>query len=218
MQLEIAYEDNDILICKKKAGVPVETKSLQSRDLVSIVRTYLSEKNGNSYIALINRLDQPVEGLVLFAKTKSMAKELTKQLTAHSIQKSYMAVVTGKPKQTGVLIDYLVKDARKNMPFVANKQVSGAKRAELSYEVIQNTEDMSLLKISLKTGRHHQIRVQFAHMGTPLWGDTKYNEQFLNQRGVFAALCASELCFYHPKTKNKLHVTCEPAGEIFHKF
>lgn len=219
MKEHLIYEDDGILVCRKQAGIPVETKDLRTKDLVSMVRTYLQETTGNSYAAVINRLDQPVEGLVLFAKTKEAAKKLSLQLTSHGMGKNYYAVVTGNlTEEAGELIDYLKKDARKNTSVVVSAQEADAKRAELKYQVIEKREGKTLVKIHLITGRHHQIRVQFAHANAPLWGDTKYNEQFSNQRGVTVALCAYQLSFVHPMKNKKMQFEIKPEGAIFHEF
>jgi len=216
----IVFEDIDILVCHKPAGLATQTGRIGQKDLVSEIKNYLG---GNSYLGLIHRLDQPVEGLLVFAKTAYAAKELSRQLTSNILNKQYFAVVSGKgfPEETK-LEDYLVKDNKTNMSRIAEEKENGAKRAELWVKTVTyNAEnDMSLLEISLVTGRHHQIRVQMANAGFPLLGDAKYGTEESKQKSKEmevwnVALCAAGLTFMHPKTKKKMEFHTEPKGEIF---
>lgn len=207
MSLEILYEDEEILVCHKPSGVPVQTAKLGAMDMVSQMKNYLK----NPYIAVIHRLDQPVEGVLVFGKTPPAAKELNRQLQqSGGFGKYYQAILIGVPKQSsGVLEDFLVKDAKTNTSKVCKATEVGAKKARLAYEVVETFEHeekkYSLVKIKLDTGRHHQIRVQMANMGCPIWGDTKYGKQE-NQQGIWQkiALCAYRLEFVHPKTKKPM--------------
>ncbi len=207
MNLEILYEDEEILVCHKPSGMPVQTAKLGAMDLVSQIKNYLK----NPYIAVIHRLDQPVEGILVFGKTPQAAKELSKQLQqSGGFGKYYQAILCGEPKvKSGVLEDFLVKDAKTNTSRVCRETDAGAKKARLSYEVTETfeleEEKYSLVKIKLDTGRHHQIRVQMANMGCPIWGDTKYGKQD-NLSGMWQkiALCAYRLEFVHPKTKKPM--------------
>lgn len=210
----ILFEDEHILVCFKPAGVPVQTKSASVPDMESILKNHLmkcaAQTGGRPYLAVIHRLDQPVEGLLVFAKTPEAARKLNSQLQSGGFGKHYKAIVCGTlPAASGVLTNYLVKDGRTNTSRVCDKNTPDAKYAELSYEVLRvcSDTDRTLIRIKLKTGRHHQIRVQMAAAGTPLLGDTKYNPEaaFAKDRrgsanGKQLALCAYRLSFRHPVT------------------
>lgn len=175
--LDIIYEDDQILVCRKPAGLAVQSASFGRRDLESMARTYLMEKNGkaNPYLGVVHRLDQPVQGLVAFAVTPRAAASLSTQLQDGRMKKEYCAVVCGRlPQESGVLVNYLKKEPSGNCSRTAAKGTPGAKRAELSYRVLRECDGLSLVKIILKTGRHHQIRVQMAAAGAPIYGDGKY--------------------------------------------
>lgn len=214
------YEDSDILVCHKPSGLATQTGKVGQKDLVSEIKNYFG---GNAYLGLIHRLDQPVEGLLVFAKTAHAAKELSRQLTSNILNKKYFAVVSGKGFiEETKLEDYLVKDNKTNMSRVAGEKENGAKRAELWVKTVTYNEesDISLLEISLMTGRHHQIRVQMANAGFPLLGDSKYGTEESKQKTKMlavknVALCAAGLTFVHPKTKKKMNFETEPMGEIF---
>ena len=156
---------------------------------------------------------------MVYAKTKEAASLLSRQVKENQMQKMYMAVVCGKPvDNVDNFVDYLLKDTGKNMSRIVEKGISGAKRAELRYQVVDTFKEeelLTLVKIWLITGRHHQIRVQFAGRGLPLWGDHRYNSKFAGQKSI--ALSACELSFLHPKTKKPLTFQMEPEGEIFQK-
>lgn len=220
MNLEILYEDTDIIVCYKPAGIATQTKRMGEQDMESLLKNYL--KGG--YVAVVHRLDQPVEGLLVFAKTPVAAKELNKQLQTDSFGKHYKAVLWGIPKaKAGILEDYLVKDGRTNTSRVASSKEKDAKKARLFYEVPETTTDgdkeISLVKVKLETGRHHQIRVQMSHMGNAIWGDAKYNNQPIpDRRYRQIALCAYRLEFVHPKTRKEMVFEIEPKGEGFGLF
>lgn len=188
--------------------------------MVSLLKNYL--KGG--YVAVIHRLDQPVEGVLVFAKTPFAAKELNKGLQGAGFGKHYKAVLWGIPNQEkATLEDYLVKDGRTNTSRVCDPSEKDAKKAVLSYEVIATGKDdgkgISLVKVKLDTGRHHQIRVQMANMGCPIWGDVKYNTMAVQDRRYRQiALCAYKLEFVHPKTKKKMEFELQPEGEGFQLF
>ena len=218
MNLRILHEDEHVIVCYKPAGIATQTAKMGSQDMESLLKNYLYKKERKMpYIAVIHRLDQPVEGVLVFAKTPFAAKELNKGLQGAGFGKYYKAVVCGIPKeQKATLEDYLVKDGKTNSSRVAAKDEAEAKKAVLAYEVLKQTEDKSLLKIKLETGRHHQIRVQMAHMGCPIWGDTKYNTgENVDKSWKNIALCAYHLEFVHPKTKKKMVFEVEPEGEGF---
>lgn len=209
--LNILYEDNDILVCEKPAGVPVQTRSFGTMDLESMLKNHIfaqSSEKKSPYLAVIHRLDQPVRGLLVFGKSKTAAARLNQQMQTDGFHKYYQAVLCGTltPK-SGILTDYLLKDGRSNTSRVATKNDKDAKYAELSYETLCTNKDhtCSVVKIKLKTGRHHQIRVQMSNAGAPLWGDNKYNKEFVEKRGYYPiALCAYRLELIHPITKKPL--------------
>lgn len=218
MNLRILHEDEHVIVCYKPAGLATQTAKMGAQDMESLLKNYLYKKEKKMpYVAVIHRLDQPVEGVLVFAKTPFAAKELNKGMQGAGFGKYYKAVVCGIPNEKkAVLEDYLVKDGKTNTSRVGKKDEAEAKKAVLAYEVIQQTDDKALLKIKLETGRHHQIRVQMANMGCPIWGDTKYNSaENVDKSWKNIALCAYHLEFVHPKTKKKMVFEIEPEGEGF---
>lgn len=176
MSLSIVEENDNYIIIRKPAGVPTQTAQPGQKDLVSEVSNYLFYKGDNNpRVSVINRLDQPVEGLVLFAKNTKAAAALSKQLNENRIEKYYEAVVYGHMEdKSGRLEDMLVKDSKTNTSRIAKPGEKQAKKAILEYEVIESDDLTDKVRIHLLTGRHHQIRVQFSHIGHPLLGDLKY--------------------------------------------
>ncbi len=221
--LNIFYEDQELIVVKKPVGIESQETHSFSPDLVSEIKKHihhLSTKKEEPYVGVIHRLDKPVGGIMVYAKTKEAASLLSRQIKENQMQKMYMAVVCGKPvDNVDNFVDYLLKDTGKNMSRIVEKGISGAKRAELRYQVVDTFKEeelLTLVKIWLITGRHHQIRVQFAGRGMPLWGDHRYNPKFAGQKSI--ALSACELSFLHPKTKKPLTFQMEPEGEIFQRF
>lgn len=196
--INIVYEDNHLLVVEKPINIPVQEDSSKDLDLLAILKNYLKEKYhkpGNVYLGLVHRLDRPVGGLMVFAKTSKAASRLSEQVRTHKLEKIYYAMVEGKIESKGHLVDYLVKDSKTNMVRVDYN----GKEAILDYELVKYEKEYSLIRISLKTGRSHQIRVQFASRGYPLYGDQRYNKKA--KVGEQIALFAKELSFYHPTTK-----------------
>lgn len=200
--LNILYEDDTILVCLKEAGIATQTKQIGRKDMESMLRTYRMQKGEPSYIGVVHRLDQPVTGVMVFAKTKEAAANLSRQIATKSADKFYYAVTDGLPAQKkGTLEDYLLRDGRMNTSKVVLAKTEGAKRAELSYEVIAQNDKNAILRIKLHTGRHHQIRVQLANAGCPLVGDRKYNfKENMKPSGQQLSLCSYKIAFKHPKT------------------
>lgn len=222
MKTQILHEDKDILVCYKPAGIPTQTKQTMQMDVESELKNYLKGKP----VYVVHRLDQPVEGILVFAKTKEAAASLGKQLSSDEMNKEYQAVVFGSMiEKQGTLVNYLKKEAKGNLSKVVKETDSEAKYAELSYEVIgekemDTEEGISLIKIRLKTGRHHQIRVQLAAVNHPLLGDQKYADEktlaFSRENGIRnVALCAAKLHFIHPSTKEKMEFQITPKGLAF---
>lgn len=190
----ILYEDQHIIVCQKAAGMPVQTARMSQMDMESALKNYLQ----SPYLAVIHRLDQPVRGVLVFGKTPFAAKKLNAQVTEHSLGKYYLAEVDGViPKESGTLENYLLKDARTNTSKVVNQGTPNSKKAVLHYR----KKDEQTVEIELVTGRHHQIRVQFAYAGMPLKGDMKYNPKAVPGK---LGLCAYHLVFQHPKTGKKM--------------
>ena len=314
--MKILYEDNDIIVCYKEAGIPVQSARLGTQDMVSMLNNYLadtrdrsgyeengvkdvenssektkyrgkpsekvkkserySERTAMPEIYVVHRLDQPVEGVLVFAKTKRAASDLSKQVSDGTMKKTYHAVCCcvqeeksenslgkkrdAQEKDYTTLVDYLVKDARNNTSFAADKSRKDAKRAELRFRIIgtytepesktenevkKNEDDETgrrewkkqrnymLTEIDLKTGRHHQIRVQMAHHKMPLYGDRKYNAQwetyllrrqneerdpFMKKSADQLALCAVRLSFRHPVSGKVMTFETKPQGAVFQIF
>lgn len=219
----ILYEDKEILVCRKPAGMPVQAARIGTMDMESALKNYLAQKEPGKmpYLGIIHRLDQPVEGVLVFAKTPGAAGNLSKQIMAGGAGKYYMAVTEGKITNTeGTLTNYLKKNGRANMSQVVPENTQGAKKAILHYQVLDqkevNGKTRTLLKIKLETGRHHQIRVQMAHAGMPLLGDMKYNP--IGEKGISLGLCSSSLVFKHPKTGKQMKFETEPQGSAFLDF
>ena len=202
-KINIIYEDNHLLVVEKPINIPVCEDESKDLDLLSILKNYLKvkyNKPGNVYLGLVHRLDRPVGGVMVFAKTSKAANRLSKQVSDHILKKTYIAVVEGKIKKEDVLVDYLYKDSKKNISYVVAKDKG--KESILSYKVLNYNNDASLIEINLKTGRSHQIRVQFSSRGYPLIGDAKYNKNHDGKTNV--ALFAKRLEFTHPVTKEIL--------------
>ena len=219
MGLNIIFEDEQILVVKKDAGIPVEAGRLRIMDLQGLIKNELYRRNrkgGEPYLGLIHRLDQPVEGVMVFAKTPFAAGSLSEQVRDGRMRKHYLALLCGKPKtDEGTLVDYLLKDGRTNTSSVVRAGEKDAKRSELNYKVLKRNDETTLVEVELITGRHHQIRVQMANAGWPLYGDTKYNPQFQETfQYVQTALCAYKLSFVHPKTKKVMEFMIEPDNSM----
>lgn len=207
----ILYEDRDLLVVYKAAGVAVQSARVTVPDVMSMLEGELAKREGRRpYLGLVNRLDQPVEGIFLVGKDERAAAELGRQVGEHEeMEKWYQAVVWGTlPGREGRFVDYLLKDGRGNCSRVVDKGTRGAKRCELMYEVLEEMGDRSLLRIRLLTGRHHQIRVQFAHAGVPIVGDRKYGKEDGKRR---LCLCACEVVFGHPRTGDRMRFAVEPS-------
>ncbi|MDE7322661.1 MAG: RluA family pseudouridine synthase [Lachnospiraceae bacterium] len=217
MDKMIVYEDDTLLVVHKPAGIATETAKIGQADVVSELKNYRKKKGESPYIGVIHRLDQPVEGLLVFAKDTKTAKKLSADLQGGQLSKKYVAIVAGIPQaQEGELSDYLIKDGRTNLSKVVAQDTDGAKRAVLRWKLLESssTGTYALLAIELYTGRHHQIRVQMAHAGFPLLGDTRYGtaqtKELSRQLSVHnAALLANELCLIHPATGKRMEFSLD---------
>ncbi|MDE5589818.1 MAG: RluA family pseudouridine synthase [Acetatifactor sp.] len=240
MKTEIIYEDKDLLVIRKPAGLATQTARVGQADVVSELKNYIAASGTAEppYLGIIHRLDQPVEGLLVFAKNKKAAAALTKQLGGQgedcTLNKRYYAVLCGKPSQKeGELVDYMYKDIQKMGKAVIVENYTeysgkGCKKAVLQYRILQmvrtpSGEDISLADIKIGTGRFHQIRAQMAHAGMALLGDEKYADEAVKacsrRLGIrTVALCAGSLAFVHPVTGERLHFDTRPRSEAFSFF
>lgn len=202
--LKIFYEDNHIIVVEKPNNIPSQEDKTGDEDMLTIIKKYIKEKYnkpGEVYLGLVHRLDRPTGGVMVFAKTSKAASRLSEQIRNKQIKKKYMAVCDGKlEKEKDTWRDFLQKNERTNMSKVVSKETKNSKEAILDYELIRYNEktNLSTVKINLHTGRHHQIRVQFAARNHSLFGDQKYGTR---GRGKQLRLWAYYLCFIHPVTK-----------------
>lgn len=205
--LKVIYEDNHIIVVEKMPNIPSQADKTEDVDMLTIVKEYIKvkyEKPGNVYLGLIHRLDRPVGGIMIFAKTSKAASRLSEQIRNKIFKKKYLAVVDGKiEKEEGMLENYLYKDERNNISKVVDQDKKNAKIAKLSYKVIKydKMKDLSLVEINLQTGRHHQIRVQLSHFEHSIFGDQKYGKRGKCKQ---IALWAYELTIQHPITKEEM--------------
>ena len=248
MQTQIVYEDEAVLVIRKPAGLATESAGIGQKDVVSELKNYVAKKNPGKmpYLGIVHRLDQPVEGLLVFAKTKKAAENLTAQLGKGMLKKEYLAVVCGKvPENIGRLVDYLIKvngmavvkdAADAQIKDAADAQVKDAadaqikdaadpqaKKAVLTYTKKAETGRLTLLAVQIETGRFHQIRAQLSHAGFPILGDEKYgseeSKELSREKKIrFTALCAAYLSFRHPVTGKFMAFTQTPQNPAFADF
>ncbi len=198
--IKILYEDNHLLVVEKPINMPTQEDDSKDPDLLNELKKYIKEKYnkpGNVYLGLVHRLDRPVGGVMVFAKTSKAASRLSEQVRVHKLEKSYYAVIEGK-LEDGKLVDKLLKDEKTNNTIVS----PNGKESVLSFKNIIYKDGLSLVDIKLETGRSHQIRVQFSSRNHPLYGDQRYNKHA--KVGEQIALFAYKLSFEHPVTKEKL--------------
>lgn len=213
MELNVIYEDNHIIVVEKPVNIPSQGDKTGDKDMLEIIKEYLKEKYnkpGDVYLGLVHRLDRPTGGIMVFAKTSKAASRLSEQIRNNEFHKSYLCIVDGKMEESnGTFEDYLYKNERTNTSRVAKPNEKNAKKAILDYEVLKYNEEinLSVIKVNLQTGRHHQIRVQFASRNHSLYGDQKYGSR---GRGKQLALWAYSLTFKHPTTKEELTFLLEP--------
>ena len=208
LNFPILYEDNHIVVCVKPSGVLSQADGTDAPDMLSLLKAYIKEKYqkpGAVFLGLVHRLDRPTAGVMVFARTSKAAMRLSESIKKGQFNKTYLCVAFGSVSPaSGKWQDYLKKDEKAVQSFVADKTEIGAKSAELTYTVLGEKEGMSLVEVKLLTGRHHQIRVQFASRSFALVGDHKYG----SARGKSElALFAKTLSFPHPTTKETLVFT-----------
>ena len=221
MSFEILYEDKNYILAQKPQGMPSQPDKTGDDDILTLCEKACGIKD----MSVINRLDRPVGGIIILAKNKKAAAECSALVQNNEVEKEYTAVICGKTEcEEGTFEDYLVKNAKLNTSSVADKSNKNAKKAVLHYKVLKTVEDeefgnLSLVKIKLETGRHHQIRVQFASRNIALWGDSKYNPAFARRRGFFnIALWSSRTSFKDKLSGKTIEAQSSPQGEIFEKF
>lgn len=223
--MQILYEDKDIIVCEKPRGIASQAERGFEQDMVSLLMNYECQKgNKQPYIGVVHRLDKMVGGIMVYAKNKKAAAELSEQIAGHEMKKKYYAVACGSlmPEQ-GSMTDYLVRDGKNNRSKIAQPGMKDAKKAELHYQVLEKKivqcpdgrdATYSLVEVELLTGRHHQIRVQFSSRGFPLYGDKKYNQDSLYQtEGI--GLYSYYLEISHPVSHERMVFSKKPENGIF---
>ncbi len=207
--MEVIYEDNHIIIVSKRSGEIVQGDKTGDEPLGESVKRYIKEayaKPGNVFLGVVHRLDRPVSGLVMFARTSKALPRLNKMFAGSDVHKTYWAIVKDMPPKTeGTLIHWLVRNEKQNKSYAYDKEVPNSKRAELDYKVIAKSDNYYLLEVNLKTGRHHQIRCQLAKMGCPIKGDLKYGAKRSNPDGSIC-LHSRRMEFIHPVSQKQITV------------
>lgn len=211
--MKIIYEDNHLLVVDKPINVPMQLDNSKDEDMLTSLKKYLKEKynkSGNVYLGLVHRLDRPVSGVCVFARTSKAASRLSKQISEHSFSKQYLAIVEDNGlKDSDTFEDYLLKDPKTNM----SKVDKNGKYAKLSYQALSRKNNLAKVLINLETGRSHQIRVQFSSRNHALWGDQKYNKNAIPNKQI--ALHSYSISFKHPITNEELTFKSEPNREPF---
>ena len=212
---KIVYEDNHVLVAVKPPNMLSQADRTGDTDILTLLKEDIKvryNKPGRVYLGLVHRLDRPVGGLMVFARTSKAAARLSQQMQQHLMGREYLCVVTGEVKDSFTLIDYLIKDERLNKVTVCEADVKGAQQAVLKGECIARRQGTALCAIRLETGRNHQIRVQMAHMGAPLWGDNRYGKGIPGQQ---IALWGYKLTFEHPTTHEIMTFYDAPYGSVW---
>ena len=212
-KLDVLYEDNHIIVVLKPCNILSQSDNTGDMDMLTMVKSYVKEKYnkpGNVYIGLVHRLDRPTGGIMVFARTSKAASRLSSEIKNNKMTKSYLAIIPNFKEEKGTYKDYLKKIDNKS---IISNQITG-KYAELNFEKIKEKDNLSLVKINLVTGRHHQIRVQFSSRGYPLYGDQKYGVENKEQLALFCY----KLEFIHPVTKENMSFVRYPNYGIFNLF
>jgi len=218
--MNILYEDNHCIAVSKPHGLPTQEDESGDESLMDQVRDFIKERDqkpGNVFLGLVHRLDRPVGGVVLFAKTSKGASRLAEQFREHRIEKIYWAVVEGLPDEPeGTVIQYIKKDNQTNRVRASTSLIPGAKKAETFYKMLKGTGRRTLMELRPKTGRPHQLRLAMSTLGLPIVGDLKYGST--TELGPAIALFAKSLTFEQPVTKEKITVLAKPEHPIFSSF
>ncbi|MCM1183419.1 MAG: RluA family pseudouridine synthase [Roseburia sp.] len=221
----ILYEDDALIVAHKPAGIATQTAKIGQTDMISLLRGYRKQQGEDTYIGVIHRLDQPVEGLLVFAKTAQMAGKLSRMLQKGEIKKQYAALTAGIPEtDEGLLRDFLLQDRRTNLSRVVPEGTAGAKEARLQWRLVKRFpgEGFSLMEIEIFTGRHHQIRVQMSNAGMPLLGDAKYGSDASREISEHmdiknTALLADKLLLTHPVSRKPMAFSIEYPRQWYHE-
>lgn len=219
--MKVVYEDNHIIIVNKRSGEIVQGDKTGDKPLSDIVKEYIKEKYnkpGNVFLGVVHRLDRPVSGLVVFAKTSKALSRLNDMFRTGDVHKTYWAITKRRDiAPEGTLTDWLTRNERQNKSYAHDREVAGAKKAVLKYKVRSVSDNYMLLEVTLLTGRHHQIRCQLAHMGCPIKGDLKYGAPRSNPDGSIS-LHSRRVEFVHPVSKEQICVEAEvPADRLWEK-
>ena len=217
--MKVVYEDNHIIIVNKRSGEIVQGDKTGDKPLSDIVKEYIKEKYnkpGNVFLGVVHRLDRPVSGLVVFAKTSKALSRLNDMFRTGDVHKTYWAITKRRDiAPEGTLTDWLTRNERQNKSYAHDREVPGAKKAVLKYKVRSVSDNYMLLEVTLLTGRHHQIRCQLAHMGCPIKGDLKYGAPRSNPDGSIS-LHSRRVEFVHPVSKEQICVEAEvPADRLW---
>ena len=215
--LDILFEDNHIIAVNKKPSEIVQGDKTGDAPLSDSVKQYIKEKYqkpGDVYLGVVHRIDRPVSGIVLFARTSKAAARLSEMFRDKEIQKTYWAIVRNKPeKENATLIHYLIKNEKKNMSRAFDKEQDGASKSELEYKLLKSSDNYHLLEVKPITGRHHQIRVQLSSMGCAIKGDVKYGDRRTN-KDASIHLHAQKINFIHPVKKEPVEIIANPPSEV----
>ncbi len=220
--MDVVYEDNHLIIVNKSSSEIVQGDKTGDKPLSEMVKEYIKQKYhkpGNVFLGVVHRLDRPVSGLVVFARTGKALARLNEMFRTKEVHKTYWAIVGNcPPTEEGELVHWLVRNEKQNKSYAYDKEKPGAKKAILDYKLIGRSERYFLLEVDLKTGRHHQIRCQLAKMGCPIKGDLKYGSPRSNPDGGIC-LHARRVRFVHPVSKQEIDVTAPvPEGNLWHSF
>lgn len=212
-RIPIIYEDNHLLVVTKPPNILSQGDHTGDTDMLTLLKQGIKvryNKPANVYLGLVHRLDRPVGGVMVFAKTSKSASRLANQMRSREFVKIYMAVIHGRLlKKEDTLIHYLVKDTKTNMVSAVRKEIKGAKKSIIDYQVMGTGKDFSLVKVNLHTGRPHQVRVQFSTIGHPIYGDQRYGVKFSNRKKQIA-LWSHEIICEHPTLKKKMSFVSFP--------
>ena len=220
--MNVVYEDNHLIIVNKSSSEIVQGDKTGDKPLSEMVKEYIKQKYhnpGNVFLGVVHRLDRPVSGLVVFARTGKALARLNEMFRTKEVHKTYWAIVGNcPPTEEGELVHWLVRNEKQNKSYAYDKEKPEAKKAILDYKLIGRSERYFLLEVDLKTGRHHQIRCQLAKMGCPIKGDLKYGSPRSNPDGSIC-LHARRVRFVHPVSKQEIDVTAPvPEGNLWHSF
>ena len=220
--MDVVYEDNHLIIVNKSSSEIVQGDKTGDKPLAEMVKEYIKQKYhkpGNVFLGVVHRLDRPVSGLVVFARTSKALARLNEMFLTKEVHKTYWAIVGNcPPTEEGELVHWLVRNEKQNKSYAYDKEKPEAKKAVLDYKLIGRSERYFLLEVDLKTGRHHQIRCQLAKMGCPIKGDLKYGSPRSNPDGSIC-LHARRVRFVHPVSKQEIDVTAPvPEGNLWHSF